>query len=71
MRLKTFCSLSIIPTLILVLLLLSTLDNYSIPSDSYGQPLDDGAINQTDIDAFPSNTSVAASTILYNGTATE
>ena len=71
MRLKTFCSLSIIPTLILVLLLLSTLDNYSIPSDSYGQHRDGGAINQTEIDAFPNNTSVANSTIFYNGTATE
>ena len=37
MRLKTFCSLTIIPTLILILLLISSLDNYSPNTQVYSQ----------------------------------
>ena len=66
MRLKTFCSLTIIPTLILVLLLLSSLDNYSIPADTYGQPLGEASLNQTSLGAFSNNASVANSTSTYN-----
>ena len=66
MRLKTFCSLTIIPTLILVLLLLSSLDNYSIPTDTSGQPLGTASLNQTDTGAFSNNASVAISTTAYN-----
>lgn len=59
MRIKTFCSLTIIPTLILVLLLLSSLDNYSVQTDTYGQPLSDTPVNQSDKDAVSSiNSSV-------------
>lgn len=38
MRLRTFCSISIIPTLILILLLLSSVDNYMPENQVYGQP---------------------------------
>ena len=69
MRIKTFCSLTIIPTLILVLLLLSSLDNYTIPADSYGQPLGEATLNQTDSGAFSNNASVASSTTAYNSNA--
>lgn len=66
MKIKTFCSLTIIPTLILVLLLLSSLDNYSIPADTYGQPLGEVSLNQTNTGAFSNNASVANSTTAYN-----
>ena len=69
MRIKTFCSLTIIPTLILVLLLLSSLDNYSIPTDTYGQPLGEASLNQTNPGAFSNNASVANSTTAYNSNA--
>ena len=69
MRLKTFCSLTIIPTLILVLLLLSALDNYSIPTNTYGQPLGEATLNQTDLSAFSNNASVANSSTAYNSNA--
>lgn len=71
MKLKTFCSLTIIPTLILVLLLFSSLDNYSVPTDSYGQPLGDAVINQTNTDSVSSGDSVANSTAAYSSTASE
>ena len=51
MKLKTFCSLTMIPTLILILLLLSSLDNYSIQTDTYGQPIDDASLNQSNTDS--------------------
>ena len=38
MRVRTFCSISIIPTLILILLLLSSVDNYMPENQVYGQP---------------------------------
>ena len=69
MRIKTFCSLTIIPTLILVLLLLSSLDNYSIPTDTYGQPPGEASLHQTDLDAFSNKASVANSTTAYNSNA--
>jgi len=71
MKLKTFCSLIIIPTLILVLLLFSSLDNYSVPTDSYGQPLGDAVINQTNTYSVSSGDSVANSTAAYSSTASE
>jgi hypothetical protein len=37
MRLKTFCSLTIIPTLILILLLIASVDNYVPQTEVYGQ----------------------------------
>ena len=46
MKLKTFCSLTMIPTLILILLLLTSLDNYSIQTDTFGQPLNNASINE-------------------------
>ena len=71
MRIKTFCSLTIVPTLILVLLLLSSLDNYSVPTNSYGQPLGDTGLNQTNTESVSSGDSVANSTAAYNSTAIE
>lgn len=68
MRIKTFCSLTIIPTLILVLLLLSSLDNYSVQTDTYGQPLSDTPVNQSDTDAFLSSNSSVNSTTAQNDT---
>jgi len=50
MKLKTFCSLTMIPTLILILLLLTSLDNYSIQTDTFGQLLDNASINKSSID---------------------
>ena len=50
MKLKTFCSLTMIPTLILILLLLTSLDNYSIQTDTFGQLLDNASINKYSID---------------------
>ena len=69
MKIKTFCSLTIIPTLILVLLLLSSLDNYSIPTDTYGKPLGETSLNQTNSGAFPDNASVANYTTAYSSNA--
>ncbi len=69
MKLKTFCSLTIIPTLILVLLLLSSLDNYSLPTDTYGQPLGEKSLNQTDTDVFSNNASVAIASTAYKSNA--
>lgn len=67
MRIKTFCSLTIIPTLILVLLLLSSLDNYSVQTDTYGQPLSDTPVNQSNTDAvLSSNSSVNYTTVQNN-----
>ena len=37
MRIRTFCSITIIPTLILILLLLSSVDNYLPENQIYGQ----------------------------------
>ena len=71
MKLKTFCSLTMIPTLILILLLLSSLDNYSIPSDTYGQPIDDASLNQSNIDSDLISDSSANSTIAINRTGAE
>ena len=69
MRLKTFCSLTIIPTLIIVLLLLSSLDNYSLPTDTYGQPLGEESLNQTDSGAFSNNASVENTSTAYKSNA--
>ncbi|HKX97424.1 MAG TPA: hypothetical protein VJL78_06280 [Candidatus Nitrosocosmicus sp.] len=71
MRIKTFCSLTIIPTLILVLLLLSSLDNYSVQTDIYGQSLSDVPVNQSITDSVLSSDSSANSTTALNGTTTE
>ncbi len=71
MRIKTFCSLTIIPTLILVLLLLSSLDNYSIQTDIYGQSLGDAPVNQSITDSVLSSESSANSTTALNRTTTE
>lgn len=68
MRIKTFCSLTIIPTLILVLLLLSSLDNYSVQTDTYGQPLSDTPVNQSNTDAVLSSNSSVNSTTVQNNT---
>ncbi len=68
MRIKTFCSLTIIPTLILVLLLLSSLDNYSIQTDIYGQPFSDAPVNQSDTDAISSSNTFVNSTTAQNST---
>jgi hypothetical protein len=40
MRLRTFCSIAILPTLILILLLLSSVDNYLPETQIYGQLTD-------------------------------
>ena len=69
MRIKTFCSLTIIPTLILVLLLLSSLDNYSISTDTYGQPTGGASLNQTNTGVISNNASVANSTTAYDSNA--
>jgi len=71
MKLKTFCSLTMIPTLILILLLLSSLDNYSIQTDTYGQPVDDASLNQSNTDSVLINDSSANSTTAINGTVVE
>ena len=71
MKLKTFCSLTMIPTLILILLLLSSLDNYSIQTDTYGQPIDDASMNQSNIDSDLISDSSANSTIAINRTGAE
>ena len=71
MRIKTFCSLTIIPTLILVLLLLSSLDNYSVQTDIYGQSLSDVPVNQSITDSVLSSDSSANSTSALNRTTTE
>jgi hypothetical protein len=63
--------LTIIPTLILVLLLLSSLDNYSVQTDIYGQSLSDVPVNQSITDSVLSSDSSANSTTALNGTATE
>jgi hypothetical protein len=71
MKLKTFCSLTMIPTLILVLLLLSSLDNYSIQTDVYGQPIADASLNQSNTDSVLISDSSANSTTTINGTVVE
>jgi hypothetical protein len=71
MKLKTFCSLTMIPTLILILLLLSSLDNYSIQTDTYGQPIDDASLNQSNTDSVLVNDSSANSSTAINGTVVE
>jgi hypothetical protein len=58
-----------IPTLILVLLLLSSLDNYLIQTDSYGQPVGDISLNQSNTDSVSSNVSSTNSTTADNGSA--
>jgi hypothetical protein len=63
--------LTIIPTLILVLLLLSSLDNYSVQTDIYGQSLSDVPVNQSITDSVLSSDSSANSTTALNGTTTE
>ncbi|HEX7208367.1 MAG TPA: hypothetical protein VF233_09310 [Nitrososphaeraceae archaeon] len=45
---------------------MSSLDNYSIPADTYGQPLGEASLNQTSLGAFSNNASVANSTSTYN-----
>ena len=71
MKLKTFCSLTMIPTLILILLLLSSLDNYSIQTDAYGQPIADASLNQSNTDSVLISDSSANSTTAINGTVVE
>ncbi|WP_458718748.1 hypothetical protein [Candidatus Nitrosocosmicus sp. R] len=71
MKLKTFCSLTMIPTLILVLLLLSSLDNYSIQTDTYGQPIADASLNQSNTDSVLISDSSANPTTAINGTVVE
>ena len=71
MKLKTFCSLTMIPTLILILLLLSSLDNYSIQTDTYGQPIDDASLNQSNTDSVLISDSSANSTTAFNRTVAE
>ena len=71
MKLKTFCSLTMVPTLILILLLLSSLDNYSIQTDTYGQPIDDASLNQSNTDSILVNDSSANSSTAINGTVVE
>ena len=66
MKLKTFCSLTMIPTLILILLLLSSLDNYSIQTDTYGQPLDDASMHQSEADSVLGTDSSATSATTHN-----
>lgn len=68
MRIKTFCSLTMIPTLILILLLLSSLGNYSVQTDTYGQPLSDTPVNQSNTDAVSSSNSSVTSTTAQNST---
>jgi hypothetical protein len=63
--------MTIIPTLILVLLLLSSLDNYSVQTDIYGQSLSDVPVNQSITDSVLSSDSSANSTTALNGTTTE
>ena len=47
MRIRTFCSITIIPTLILILLLLSSVDNYLPENQVYGQ-----VSNSEEVDLF-------------------
>ena len=47
MRIRTFCSITIIPTLILILLLLSSVDNYLPENQVYGQ-----VSNSAEVDLF-------------------
>lgn len=47
MRIRTFCSITIIPTLILILLLLSSVDNYLPENQIYGQ-----VSNSEEVDLF-------------------
>ncbi|HKR74459.1 MAG TPA: hypothetical protein VJR94_10155 [Candidatus Nitrosocosmicus sp.] len=47
MRIRTFCSITIIPTLILILLLLSSVDNYLPENQVYGQ-----VSNSEEVDRF-------------------
>ncbi|MDF0679681.1 MAG: hypothetical protein P0116_01810 [Candidatus Nitrosocosmicus sp.] len=69
MKLKTFCSLTMIPTLILILLLLTSLDNYSIQNDTYGQPIDNATVNQSSYDSILISDPSANSTTPDNVTA--
>ncbi|ALI37106.1 hypothetical protein NMY3_02917 [Candidatus Nitrosocosmicus oleophilus] len=71
MKLKTFCSLTMIPTLILILLLLTSLDNYSIQTDTYGQPIYSAPIYQSSSFTVLSSYSYINSTTADNGTASE
>jgi hypothetical protein len=68
MRIKTFFSLTMIPTLILILLLLSSLGNYSVQTDTYSQPLSDTPVNQSNTDAVSSSNSSVTSTTAQNST---
>lgn len=45
MKLRTFCSITIIPTLILILLLLSSVDNYLPENQIYGQVTNPGELS--------------------------
>ena len=63
--------MAIIPTLILVLLLLSSLDNYSIQSDIYGQSLSDVPVNQSITDSVLSSNSSTNSATALNITTIE
>lgn len=71
MKLKTFCSLTMIPTLILILLLLTSLDNYSVQTDTYGQPIYNAPIYQSSSFTVLSSYSSIDSTTAANGTASE
>jgi len=71
MKLKTFCSLTMIPTLILILLLLTSLDNYSIQTDTYGQPIYNAPIYQSSTFTVLSSYSSINSTMEDNETASE
>lgn len=71
MKLKTFCSLTMIPTLILILLLLTSLDNYSVQTDTYGQPIYNAPIYQSSPFTVLSSYSSTNSTPADNGTASE
>jgi hypothetical protein len=58
-----------IPTLIIILLLLTSLDNYSIQTDTFGQPLDNASINQSstdfDLTSHSSSNSTSADNRLF------
>lgn len=71
MKLKTFCSLTMIPTLILILLLLTSLDNYSIQTDTYGQPIYNAPMYQSSSFTVLSSYSSINSATAENGIASE
>jgi hypothetical protein len=67
MKIKTFCSLTIIPTLILILLLLSSVDNYLPQTQVFSQFQNDTEIQQLDVSPMPNETTaVLNDTTLIN-----